>query len=287
MLKFRNFSIHCEFFIVPKKRQNVNNGIASNQVNLNVDNDALCNTDASNSPVNHNDLEIAISKVLFQSDFLESILDRLVSKVVDRLKESIDFNTKITDDLKSQLEMRDKKINDLHLLINKLRTSSEEEIEDINKYSRRSNIEIHGVPEFNSENLYEIVASIGNAIGFEICKGDVDIVHRIPSRNKSIPRPIIVKFINRWKKINFMATKNKRFDIRSSSIGFVGSDSPIFINDHLTPKMKGLLRRAKLLRGKGYKFVWCRDGKIFVRKTETTQVMTIKSVEDIDKLESG
>ncbi|PSN39220.1 hypothetical protein C0J52_24662 [Blattella germanica] len=67
------------------------------------------NEDKAPTPIDACDinLENAITKVFCKSDIFESILNRLVNKVVDQLKESIDFNSKVIEDLKSELEKRD------------------------------------------------------------------------------------------------------------------------------------------------------------------------------------
>ena len=217
---------------------------------------------------------------------MEPFLDRLVDKVINKLKDSIDFNTAVIEELRSELNKRDQVITNLKQQLHKINEDFQEEIEQINNYSRRNNIKIHGIPELPQENVYTTMHKIGKFLGCEIQQKDIDIAHRVPSSNKSLPRPIIVKFINRWQKHELMiAKKNKK--IRTSSVGFSSLDQHIFINDHLTPAAKGILRRAKDLRSKGFKFVWSRDSKIFVRKDETSQVKIIKSIDDVEKLETA
>lgn len=231
------------------------------------------------------DISNIVKDLLLNGDFLEPFLDRLVDKVVTKLKDSIDFNTKIIEDLRSELCKRDQAITDLQQQLHRINADFQEEVDQINHYSRRNNIEIHGIPELPQENIYSLLHNIGKTLDCEVQQHDIDIAHRIPSTNKSLPRPIIVKFLNRWKKNEIMvAKKNKK--MLTSSLGFSTLDQPIFINDHLTPKTKGILRRAKELRNKGFKFVWSRDGKVFVRKDETSQVKTVKSIDDIVKLET-
>ncbi|PSN31930.1 hypothetical protein C0J52_21775 [Blattella germanica] len=153
------------------------------------------NEDKASTPIDvcNINLENAISKVFCKSDIFESILNCLVTKVVDQLKESIDFNSKVIEDLKSELEKRDMEIQNLQMQLHKFSVNVQDEYEDINQYSRRSNIEIHGFPESNSENIYEIVSMIGNKIGCDVDKNNIDIAHRIPSHNISKPRPIIIQ----------------------------------------------------------------------------------------------
>lgn len=242
----------------------------------------LTEMDANNDPSN---LTALVKNLILKEDFLEQILDRVIEKVVFKLKDSIDFNTKIIDDLRSELSKRDEIINNLQEQLKRIHSNFEEEVEEISQYSRRNNIEIHGIPELPQENVYNLVSDIGKALECNINKKDIDVAHRVPSSNKSLPRPIIVKFINRWQKGEIMiAKRNKK--LLTSSIGIPSPEKPIFINDHLTPRTKGILRKAKDLRNKGFKYVWSRDGKIFVRKDEASQAIVIKSLDDVVKLET-
>ena len=51
---------------------------------------------------------------------------------------------------------------------------------------------------------------------------------------------------------------------------------------HLTSLNKQLFRDAKVKkRSLGYKYLWIRNGKIFIRKTDTSQAIAITSDEDI------
>lgn len=232
------------------------------------------------------DLSAVVEKILRDSTFLDSIMDRLINKVIDKLKDSIDFNTKVIEDFKSEIVKRDERIKELQQELNQVKVESHDEVEQINQYLRRNNVEIQNVPEFQKEDIYSVVTKIGNAIGFELNKCDIDIAHRIPSTNRSLPRPIIVKFVNRWRKQEFMAAKKNVRQISSAAIGFNASDHTIYINDHLTPRSKGLLKRAKDLRIKGYKYVWPREGKIYVRKDDHSNVILVKNIDDIVNLES-
>lgn len=241
--------------------------------------------DENGANVSTTDLPAMVNNIICSSEFLDSLVDRLVEKVVTRLQESIDFNTKVIEDLKKELCIRDSKIKELQDNIAKVREESADETEQLHQYTRRNNVEIHGVPEIQGEDTYEILKDIGKAVGCEINKSDIDISHRMPTSNKSLPRPIIAKFTNRWKKQELMAAKKQVRQLQSSTIGINASSRPVYINDHLTPKSKGLLKRAKDLRLKGFKYVWTREGKIFVRKDDASPVINIRMIGDVAKLE--
>jgi len=47
------------------------------------------------------------------------------------------------------------------------------------QYTRKFNIEVHGTPECEGENLADIIIKIGQKISVNITTQDIDIVHRL------------------------------------------------------------------------------------------------------------
>lgn len=69
------------------------------------------------------------------------------------------------------------------------------QIDDLEQYTRKHNLKIHGIPESYDENLAENVTTLGNALNVSTRHDDIDICHRLPSsRNSTQPKPIIVRF---------------------------------------------------------------------------------------------
>ncbi len=60
----------------------------------------------------------------------------------------------------------------------------------------------------------------------------------------------------------------------------------IFINESLTNRLKNLLRLTKLKKRElEYKYVWSRNGKIYLRKDDNANAVLINFATDLDKLE--
>ncbi|KAL0849946.1 hypothetical protein ABMA28_011869 [Loxostege sticticalis] len=95
---------------------------------------------------------------------------------------------------------------------------------------------------------------------------------------------IIVNFNNRYLKENFVACARAHKSISAIELGF-GSESKIFVNDHLTIENKILLNKAKKeAKDRGYSFVWVKNCKILLRKNPTSPIKVIKSDLDLKKL---
>ena len=59
------------------------------------------------------------------------------------------------------------------------------------QYTRKFNVEVHGIPECEGENLADIIIKIGQKISFDITSQDIDIVHR---KKTPTTKPIVVRF---------------------------------------------------------------------------------------------
>ena len=69
------------------------------------------------------------------------------------------------------------------------------QIDDLEQYTGKHNLEIHGIPEQTDDNLAEQVIPLGKALNFTIRGDDIDTCHRLfTGGNRSKPKPIIVRF---------------------------------------------------------------------------------------------
>ncbi|KOB66988.1 Uncharacterized protein OBRU01_16391 [Operophtera brumata] len=144
--------------------------------------------------------------------------------------------------------------------------------------SRADNLEIQCVPENKNENLYNTVQQLGKTIKCPLSDSDVQYCSRIAKLNNSSPRPrsILVKFNSRRLRDTFLAGVIK-FNKYNSS-------------DKLNTTHLGLciksLHAATRLKAKqlNYKFVWVRDGKVFVRKTENSNYLYIRNFDVLSSL---
>ena len=71
--------------------------------------------------------------------------------------------------------------------------------DDLEQYTRKFNLKIHGIPEKNDENPEDIVLDLAKLMEIDLTYDDIDIIHRLNKGQKS-PRPIIVRFSNYYSK---------------------------------------------------------------------------------------
>ena len=153
------------------------------------------------------------------------------------------------------------------------------QIDDLEQYNRKHNLEIHGIPESSEENLPDKIIKLGKVLNIHIVNNDIDICHRMAMRRSNGgPRPIIVRFRSYRAKSNLYKSKKH---LRSVSL-----NNYFHINENLTNYRHELfakVRKFKKDQQLAYS-AWTTDGKIFVRKSQSDQVYRVHKVEDLDNI---
>ncbi|XP_075990270.1 uncharacterized protein LOC142985913 [Anticarsia gemmatalis] len=166
-------------------------------------------------------------------------------------------------------------------------------IQVIEQHSRYNNIEIQCVPEHKQENLVSTVMQISKVISCNLNETDIHHCTRVAKSNREDKRPraIVVKFATPRLRDTFLAKTikfnkaNPKDKINSSHIGIGGNKTPIFILEHLSPINKKLHATARqMAKEKGFKFVWIKQGRVFMRKSETDQSIYVKNLDTLKNI---
>lgn len=208
----------------------------------------------------------------------------IINEKTEKITASVQFYSDSFDEIMSKLKKLESRIISTESLTNKI-SSMNEELENVEAYLRRNNLEIFGIPEKKEEDLYEVVCKMTTALNVQLKREDIDIVHRLPTRNQEINKPIVLKLVNRWKRQEILNEKKKK-RLNLGDIGF-NDKGMLFINEHLTPQAKALYKRARDMRNKGFMYAWVKEGKIFLRKNEHERVVHVKNNEIMKELEQS
>jgi hypothetical protein len=167
-------------------------------------------------------------------------------------------------------------------------------LDNIEKWDRLESVEILGVPEGKSEDLSAIISKLGNEVGVKISASDIVFATRVAQRSPtpSRPKPIVAKLARRQLKTDLISgmrrLASQKGGCQSSALNILGPSFPVYVNEHLTQKTKALLSKTKVItKDLGFRFTWVRNGKIFVRKLETSPAILINSEGDLEKLAKG
>jgi len=130
---------------------------------------------------------------------------------------SIELCHKSVADISARIDTQDKRLADCHSEVEVMRRenvslkmridSLEGQLNQQAQYSHRNCLIINGVPEDNNENILGVVRRVAVAIRFQDWDDSLlDAVHRL-GKNTNSPRPIIIKFVRRLDKNEFLRKK--------------------------------------------------------------------------------
>ncbi|XP_031339593.1 uncharacterized protein LOC116168079 [Photinus pyralis] len=167
----------------------------------------------------------------------------------------------------------------------------ERKMDDLEQYSHRNNLLLYGIPEDPNENVLGVIRRVAQNLNFtEFSTNLLVAAHRLGVKQNPVTsqtqtkRPIIIKFVRRFDKEEFLRLRKVKRNLRSSDLGFA-DEGMVYINESLTSETRKLLGKTReLAKSKQFQFVWTVDGKIFVRKAAGRPSMRIGSVADLEKL---
>ncbi|XP_047040179.1 uncharacterized protein LOC124644713 [Helicoverpa zea] len=212
---------------------------------------------------------------------MDDSLKFINSQYEDLLKEHVSSKDTIIELQKENLEMRNN-IKTLNMRVDQLE-----------QQSRANNIEIQCLPEKKHENLFNIVSEIAKVSGCVMESRDILHCTRVAkiNPNNSRPRSIVVQLASPRIRDQFLASiinfnkNNKDNKLNSMHLGYPGQKSAIFVTEHLSPTYRALHAAARTkAREIGYSFVWIRNGRIFMRKTQESEHILVRNMDTLKKL---
>lgn len=250
-----------------------------------------------NAPITRKVLQNIIAQEIGNTLKCVALEQRQLREVVDSFQQAISFFSSRYDELKATVDEKTEKIDRLEKDNISLRESLQNLTKRVNiseQHSRASNIEIQCVPENNSEKLVTSILKLSEEIKCDIVDADIAHCTRVAKKNpdNTRPRSILVKFNNPRLRDSFLAaaTKYNRTHPKNRlSSRHLGSSTvkpqPIYVVEHLSAELKSIhaATRARA-RELGYKFVWVRNGRIFIKKSEESNRIFIDSAEQLDSL---
>ncbi|XP_073954734.1 uncharacterized protein [Choristoneura fumiferana] len=208
-------------------------------------------------------------------------------------KESFNFHSQRQDALDSRVETIEININRINTVeqdVSSLKIAHDNLLLEnymLQQRERLLNLEISGIPERNSENLSKCVVDMANAVGVIITADNITRVNRVQPRVKVAgkPRNVVVQLTSLLIKDSILSGIRKKKGITTNEIGLPGEPARIYVNEHLIPFYKKLRKETKIAaEAANYKHVWVRDCRIFARKTDTSTIIYVRDVSDLQLL---
>ncbi|KAL4706791.1 hypothetical protein ACJJTC_018172 [Scirpophaga incertulas] len=217
---------------------------------------------------------VALRDIRNSMEFLSADYDRVKTELSD-LQEKLSSTTK-----------------EYSALTNKM-TDVSDRLNLLEQHARETNIEIGGVPENKSENLLSFMRQLCKVVSVPLSETDILTGTRVRkiTEDSARPRSIIIKLQSIRKRDEILAAvsafnkKNQNDKLNTSQLGYGEKKSPVYVSEHLSPYNKKLhATTRKAARDKCYKYVWIRNGRIFVRKDDQTPAKQIRCYDSLNNL---
>jgi hypothetical protein len=253
-------------------------------------------------------LEKKLEEKLKPFDRMMSMMDSL-SESVKFLGDKFDSIGKKVDVLEAKYESsvkENKCLKSKVLRLSNITKAQDEEINNMQQYSRRDCVEISGIPEEPDENTDALTVKIGSLMGIRIHESDISISHRLPqkvqnesyssrlrsregttsgNRANRFPK-IIVKFARRSVKDQFYQGRRNLKDKTTKDLDFsLTLVNNIFISERLTSKNKELFKEClQFKKIHSFKYIWIQSGRIYLKKNKDLPSHIILSKQDLEAL---
>ena len=161
----------------------------------------------------------------------------------------------------------------------------EVKINNLDQYSRRSNIEICNIPEkIGQKNIEAYVLKVMGSIGVHLASYDLVAVHRIGKYTRGKNRNVIVRFVNR--KGAYLCLRDSNKLKKSNNAEF----KKLYIIENLCPTNKKIFNFLyKLKKLAKIKSVWSYNGTVFYKVNDSEDEFAERAdhMDDLYMFEEG
>ncbi|XP_060810087.1 uncharacterized protein LOC132904193 [Amyelois transitella] len=240
---------------------------------------------ALKSTLNETIRDVVSSELRSLNDKVSSIENSLsfFNTQYEQLKTGFDDKVETIDQLQKSNEYLQSTVRDL--------TSRLGEME---QQMRSNNVEINGIPEYSKENLSTVLVQLAKSVDYPLDSCEVLTTTRVAKLNKdnnARPRAVVAKFRSHTTRDGLLAAiskfnkANPKDKLSSHHLGCGGGKVSVYVSEHLSPANKQLHACTRIkAKQLNYKFVWVRDGRIYIRKNETSQAIHIRSHESLKQI---
>jgi hypothetical protein len=214
----------------------------------------------------------------------EKVLDalgKIVQNSIDAaFSEKLDSLSRAFESLQTELKQRNAQIDTLTKKNAELKTQIRNQnlqIEKLEAYNRQENLIVQGLPvsyaqaattaaadgddavEHSADTELKFLTLCGDKLGLQLKPSDISICHRLPKSAKQQFPPVIVRFTNRKARTAVLQARKK----------LRGTDTPVYINEHLTRSAATLFSNArKLLKESKLGGVWTKNGQVIIKSLD-------------------
>lgn len=219
-----------------------------------------------------------------------------IQKTLEDLAEAVDFYAEKYQDLVEYKQIQEKKMIAMEhktVYLEKCNRALEERISGLELKQMEKNVEIVGLVKGEGEDLMKIGKNIAKKLNLN--PGKISEIMRVgkekatdTAASAARPRPprIIITLDSRATRDEWILQRKMR--LTNGDVYQNDDKSPVYINEDIPKQTRQLLWEAKAELKNIYRYIWIRNGKIYVRQegAEKKKII-IRSIEDIEKLKAN
>lgn len=201
--------------------------------------------DSSVSSIKSTSSDSALTKA-----FIINVLDSFKKEVFQELKS----HTTTMAEFKNALEFLSNNVDTSNVLMAEIRKEYEEikkdnaelrlknvqlsetvvelrdRVRELEQYSRKTNIEISGIPVSGKEDVMALVKDVGATIGHEVQEGQIMAAHRVPCFNKQRTPSIVVQFHTRLQRDTWITSFRQKKNLSASEVNKAFPNNKVYVN---------------------------------------------------------
>jgi len=211
----------------------------------------------------------------------EEILSALNAKV-DEIEAKLDHIGRMYEESQKEIAVLKEENNVLSKRVEDL----EGAWRNASQKSLKNDVEVFGIPYVSGENVSDLVVRVAEVAGVPILPKDISECFRAKAKPQEGEKSVIVaSFVRRADKDSFLQSARRK-KITNSSIKLECSkEDRIYVNQRLTFENRKLLRDVReISKAKVYKYLWVKEGRIYLRKDDTSKAVLISSQKDLESL---
>lgn len=218
-------------------------------------------------------------------DELKSML-RVLQNEVREMRTAMDFiNEKYEEERKRNKIMADmfSEISKDNQILKEKVKNLEAALSNQENDKIRRNICVTGLINNNDEKVVidDKLSKLFTHLSLPTSKNDFELAKKYNTGNGT---KVVLTVANSDLRERILRARSQKKNITAKSAGLGESDSPIYIGEEMTKETYKLFKKAKGLKGVGFRFVWYRNGKILARKREGDDLVVIKGESQLNDL---
>lgn len=163
------------------------------------------------------------------------------------------------------------------------------DVQDLQQHTRKNNILVSGVPSTNKEDILAVLADIARVLNVNFHPADISAAHRLQGkRGDARPPSIVVCFTSRLVKMFWLAARRDKGSLSARDLKHFFPDTPIYLNEHLTPETRAIFNAARGLR-KDRKLlsVWTSDCRVMAKVSAELRPFRVMDLQHVARLSAA